>query len=35
MPNLAEISAKSFKTRNTITEMGTYDNREEQGTQEQ
>ena len=34
MPKLAEISARSIETPNMITEMGTYDSRHEQGTQE-
>ena len=34
-PKLAEISARSIGTPNMITEMGTYDSRHEQGTQEQ
>ena len=31
----AEISARSIENGNMTTEMGTYDSREEQGTQEQ
>ena len=34
-PKLAEISARSIETPNMITQMGTYDSRHEQGTQEQ
>ena len=34
-PKLAEILARSIETPNMITEMGTYDSRHEQGTQEQ
>ena len=34
MPKLAGISVRSMETRNMITEMGTYDNSQEQGTQE-
>ena len=33
-PKLAEFSARSIETQNMISEMGTYDSRQEQGTHE-